>query len=437
MKPNRVAPTLGKILALTLPAAACGGAIDTDGFERAACGDAGGLAHLADLRLAQPADALVLRRRDMGGGTHSDAETFGAPCEAAPDRPACQAAVEAATSEAGFRLGQCVQLCDEGFLIVNRGQEVTVVDTTEGVLELLGEIDTRGEALLVATLGGYTVRCADERGGTKIVGDGHEVLATRITRDCDPVETTLYRLHVSKDGQIRELETEVLDSQSGVCIGRRPEGLRDARLAAGADPIGRYWARVAHLEAASVHAFAALRRELAHHGAPASMLRRAERAMRDEVRHASITRRLASRHGVVAPRPRVERRPVRELEAIAIENAAEGCVRETFGALVGLWQARTARDPEVRRAMGRIARDEIRHASLAWAVDEWARARLSAEARSRVESARREALEGLGRSGNGGPAPALVASAGLPDARSERALARRFRDAVEVRESAG
>jgi hypothetical protein len=433
MKPNRVAPTLGRILALTLPAAACGGAIDTDGFSRAPCGDGGGLAHLADLRLAQPADVLVLRRRDMGGDTHSDAEIFGAPCEAAPDRPACQAAVAAATSEAGFRLGQCVQLCDEGFLVVNRGQEVTVVDTREGVLELLGEIDTRGEALLVATLDGYTVRCADERGGTKVVGDGHEVLATRITKDCDPVETTLYRLHVSRDGQIRELETEVVDSQSGVCIGRRPEGLRHAPLAADADPIGRYWARVAHLEAASVHAFAALRRELAHHGAPARLLRRAERAMRDEVRHAAVTRRLASRHGVVAPRPRVDRRAVRDLEAIAAENAAEGCVRETFGALVGLWQARTARDPDVRRAMGRIARDEIRHASLAWAVDEWARARLSVEARARVESARREALDALDRPRSNEPPVALASAVGLPDRRSAQALARRFREAVADR----
>lgn len=53
-----------------------------------------------------------------------------------------------------------------------------------------------------------------------------------------------------------------------------------------------------------------------------------------------ITRRLAARYGATAPRPRVERAPVRSLEDIAVENAVEGCVRETFGALVGAWQAR-------------------------------------------------------------------------------------------------
>ena len=53
---------------------------------------------------------------------------------------------------------------------------------------------------------------------------------------------------------------------------------------------------------------------------------------------------------------------MRELEAIAIENAVEGCVRESFGALLATWQAKTAGDARVRAAMKRIARDETRHA---------------------------------------------------------------------------
>ena len=37
------------------------------------------------------------------------------------------------------------------------------------------------------------------------------------------------------------------------------------------------------------------------------------------------------------------------LAALAIENATEGCVRETFGALIAWWQAAAATDPAVRR----------------------------------------------------------------------------------------
>jgi hypothetical protein len=64
----------------------------------------------------------------------------------------------------------------------------------------------------------------------------------------------------------------------------------------------------------------------------------------------------------VAPAP-----PARSLEELAVENAVEGCVRETYGALTAIWQARTAKDPSVAAAVRRIARDETRHAALSWA----------------------------------------------------------------------
>jgi hypothetical protein len=66
----------------------------------------------------------------------------------------------------------------------------------------------------------------------------------------------------------------------------------------------------------------------------------------------------------------------------------EGCVGETFGALVGAWQARFARDPEVRVVMRPIAGDELP------------------------------------------PDAELVRWSGLPDARSRAELVRRFAEAV-------
>ena len=160
---------------------------------------------------------------------------------------------------------------------------------------------------------------------------------------------------------VEELESEVIDSESGSCIGRRPAGLV-RRAARGATRSGAYFAQVAHLEAASVRAFEVLRRELAHHGAPASLVERAAEARQDEVRHARMMRLIASRHGGAWRSPKVERRPLRSLEDIAIENAAEGCVREAFGAVVGLWQARFARDAAVRRVMRRV--EEARRRAL-------------------------------------------------------------------------
>jgi hypothetical protein len=169
-------------------------------------------------------------------------------------------------------------------------------------------------------------------------------------------------------------------------------------------------------------AFVRLREELRAHGASGALVHAASRAALDEVRHARVVARLARRYGA-APRSRTvaERRDVRPLEEVAIENAVEGCVRETYGALVATWQGRAAADPSVARAMRRIARDETRHAALAWAVARWAEARLSRSACRRVDEARRTARASLGAELTRPNDPALVRAAGLPSAR--RALA--------------
>ncbi|HEY2366099.1 MAG TPA: ferritin-like domain-containing protein, partial [Polyangiaceae bacterium] len=141
--------------------------------------------------------------------------------------------------------------------------------------------------------------------------------------------------------------------------GRRPEGLvpRDARSASS---VGAFFAHAAHLEAASVYAFARMRGELRTLRAPSRLVSRATRAIADERRHARVVSALARRYGGTPSRPRVKRTRRRSVEAIAIENATEGCVRETFAALVAHWQALHARDPIVRAAYARIARDETR-----------------------------------------------------------------------------
>ncbi len=147
---------------------------------------------------------------------------------------------------------------------------------------------------------------------------------------------------------------------------------------------------MAYLEAVSVYAFERLERELGAHGAPPSLLREAQRARRDEVRHTAMTARLARERGG-APRLPEAPAPIRArtLLEVALENAVEGCVRETYGAVQGLVEAQTSRDRGIRRAMKSIASDECRHAELAWAVHAWAMPRLSAKGRLKVERAMR------------------------------------------------
>jgi hypothetical protein len=80
-----------------------------------------------------------------------------------------------------------------------------------------------------------------------------------------------------------------------------------------------------------------------------------------------VMKKLARRAGGHVPGVQVQALHVRSLEEMALENVVEGCVRETFGAVVAMIQAERAGDARVRRAMRRIARDETRHAELSWA----------------------------------------------------------------------
>ncbi|MEO8874282.1 MAG: ferritin-like domain-containing protein, partial [Polyangiaceae bacterium] len=102
---------------------------------------------------------------------------------------------------------------------------------------------------------------------------------------------------------------------------------------------------MAFLEAVSVHAFDRLEHELHAHGAQADLLLDARRARRDEERHTAMMTKLAARHGTYAQMPAAPKpTPIRSLVEIALENAVEGCVRETYGALRGLIESETATD---------------------------------------------------------------------------------------------
>lgn len=208
--------------------------------------------------------------------------------------------------------------------------------------------------------------------------------------------------------------------------GRRPAGLVTPRCIEANSAIGRWLAEAAWLEAASIPAFIYLARELDLHGAPRGLARLALAAARDEIRHAHMMNALARRYGGRPPTADVALPKARSLEDMAIENAIEGCVRETWGAIVAMWQAHRAGDGELRATFAAIGRDEARHAALAWAVDSWLATRLDAAARQRVLAARHQAVhdlfEGAGAAIHDVLGMPIGADARVLAARTERAL---------------
>jgi hypothetical protein len=198
--------------------------------------------------------------------------------------------------------------------------------------------------------------------------------------------------------------------------GRRPPGL--TAKASPARDLAEHFARIAFFERASADAFDVLERELRHHGAPARLVRSARRAKRDELDHARRARRLGGRPAV----HRQETAAPRSLFAIALDNAREGCARETFGALLGFAQAERAEHPGARRFYARVARDETRHASLSWRLHAWLLERLDDRERALVEKALDDALAGVTAEHT-----ALDGALGVPDAATCTAMGRALR----------
>ncbi len=215
--------------------------------------------------------------------------------------------------------------------------------------------------------------------------------------------------------------TDTLHCQTPCPGGRRPEGFVDA---ASPEPesAGRWFARLAALESGSVSAFERMVDELTLHRAPADLVERAREAVVDERRHTELTADLARTFGHEPSLSTAEPMSPRSLDAVALDNAVEGCVRETYGALVATWQAAHARDPRVAAAMGVIAEDETRHAALSWALHAWARERLDADQRAAVERAMRDAVSDLRRELDGDVGDELVAATGMPDRAQQGAL---------------
>lgn len=301
--------------------------------------------------------------------------------------------------------------------------------------DVMAIYDSPGRDQFVADSGPGT--CGDDAAVLPDTGSG--VCWNYVPAPCDvdaagPLTTEQCNTYCGADSGTFACSFQNVEGHSAIectkcAIGRRPEGFVVEHESA-SPSLGDYFAIAAELEAASVDAFLILRDELVLHGAPKRLVAGAERAARDEVRHARMTASVAKRNGKAprAPLPTAGRSD-RSLEEIAIENAIEGCVRETYGAATAMWQASNATDPTVRALMKRIAVDETRHAELAWSVATWMNGRLSEEARARVDQAMRSAVHALSKEVSP-PGPEVIRSAGLPNAAEARNLLGAMRDVV-------
>jgi hypothetical protein len=178
--------------------------------------------------------------------------------------------------------------------------------------------------------------------------------------------------------------------------------------------LGRYLGEIAEGEAYAVLAFADLASELERFGAPVDLVLRARAAATDEVRHAKTMQTHARRCGAAIPMLVAHARVFSTLLDLALHNAEEGCIRETYGALVALHQAECASDEPLRADMFQIAREEFAHAQLSHEIGDWLETKLTAGERAQVAAAKHRAFETLLAQSKHEPDADLRQLAGLP-----------------------
>jgi hypothetical protein len=157
------------------------------------------------------------------------------------------------------------------------------------------------------------------------------------------------------------------------------------------------WARDARYEHASVASFARLALELLAVGAPPELLRDAQQAMGDEIRHAERCFALASAYAGSpmgpGPLPFDGALPRASLEEMAAAAVREGCIGETIAAIAAAEARDLARDPAVRAALDVIATDEAEHAAMSWRLCAWAYRTGGADVRAAIANAFASALD--------------------------------------------
>ncbi len=172
----------------------------------------------------------------------------------------------------------------------------------------------------------------------------------------------------------------------------RPPDDVDPELAA---VLATEWAHRAQGEWASVPAFLQLADQLARVAAPASLVRRAREAAADEARHAIATARASMVYGgapltlgAVSPHTRRPAEGLDALRRLAAESWVDGCLGEGKAAAAVARESQLAPHAAQRAMQLTIARDEARHAELAWDVLAWTVAAGGDDVRHAVDALR-------------------------------------------------
>lgn len=142
----------------------------------------------------------------------------GTLCPDDPDYEGCLSAFLSILPENGFRSG-CHPASCFYFIRYQENSENHLVDTDEKLLDFLGDIDTKSEALLWVFAHEYYFEANNvNAGGIKQVSDGFELIMLKTVSYCTPVQSNRFHLNINKNGEITIVKEEVYSVEENACV---------------------------------------------------------------------------------------------------------------------------------------------------------------------------------------------------------------------------
>jgi len=133
------------------------------------------------------------------------------------------------------------------------------------------------------------------------------------------------------------------------------------------------WAFRTRAEIEAAARFSRMAEELAESGAEPVVVQGARDAAADEARHRDLCAELAAKWGApeavdhVPPRVRIGRSEQEQRDRLLWEVVAVCCISETMNAALLTRAFEVAKEPDIRRTLHELLKDEVRHSRLGWA----------------------------------------------------------------------
>lgn len=154
------------------------------------------------------------------GGDDNEEEIIiqkGILCDNA-ENPMCKNEFKELQPEIGFAPGCLPGLCYL-YLKYQVDSQKHLVDSKDKLLEFLGAINTKEEALLWARANNYYFQVESiDAGAIKATGSNFELIVLKTVSYCTPVQSNRYHLKIKPNGDIEILKEEVFSRDENSCV---------------------------------------------------------------------------------------------------------------------------------------------------------------------------------------------------------------------------